>query len=78
MAFVLPDSISLLFDGLFHGLFSLLTKIIATVTMAPYWCTKSVNKTKAPFVCMMVLCMIVAVLTEVDEIKEFTSQESLL
>ena len=36
-----------------------MTKIIATVTTPPYWCTKSVNKTKAPFACRMVLCMIV-------------------
>ena len=36
-----------------------MTKIIATVTMPPYWCTKSVNKTKALFACRMVLCMIV-------------------
>ena len=36
-----------------------MTKIIATVTTPPYWCTKSVNKTKSPFACKMVLCMIV-------------------
>ena len=36
-----------------------MTKIIATVTTPPYWCTKSVNKPKAPFECRMVLCMIV-------------------
>ena len=27
-----------------------MTKIIATVTTLPYWCTKSINKTKAPLV----------------------------
>ena len=36
-----------------------MTKIIATVTTPPYWCTKSVNKTKAPFAYRLVLCMIV-------------------
>ena len=36
-----------------------MTKIIATVTTPPHWCTKSVNKTKAPFACRMVLYMIV-------------------
>ena len=36
-----------------------MTKIIATVTTPPYWCTKIVNKTKAPFAYRIVLCMIV-------------------